>query len=232
MKLSLIACFLFGLQVAAQQLPEPKPFIEVTGNSETEIVPDIIELAITLQEYTEGKNKMEISRQEEELKKNLKDLGIDLKNLTLLTAYADYQRIRMMKKDVVNSKKYLLKVSSADMVGKVYERLDKMNVHDARLTKLDHSQILELQKQNRIKAIKAAREKAEYLLNAIGHKPGAALQVNEGENWVEGSEQGPRPLYKNAIQAYGNDGMLNEDESISIRKIKIRSGVMVRFEIK
>src|SRR5690606_37369121 len=99
-------------------VPE-KPFIEVTGLSEMEVVPDIIEVHITLQEYLEGKNKMSISKQEEKMKKKLSDLGVDLKELSLITAVADYQRVRMLKKDVVNTKTYLLKLSSAEMVSRV-----------------------------------------------------------------------------------------------------------------
>lgn len=215
----------------AQQLVPEKPFIEVTGTSETEIVPDIIELTITLREYVEGRNKMAIEKQEDKLKSNLKELGIDLKDLTLVTAVADYEKIRMMKKDVVNSRTYMLKVNSADVVGRVYERLDKLDVHSARISRLDHTKILDHQKENRIKAIKAAKDKAEYLLAAVGKSAGDPLQINEGENWVDNGPQGPRPMYRNAIQSMEMVDAGGE-EDISIRKIKIRSGFQVKFEIR
>lgn len=216
------------------QLVPEKPFIEVTGTSETEVIPDIIEVTITLREYVEGKSKMDIGRQEDKLKSNLRELGIDLKDLTLITAFADYEKIRMMKKDVVNSRTYLLKLSSAEMVSRVYERLDKLDVHHARITRLDHSKILEHQKENRIKAIKAAKDKAEYLLAAVGQSAGAPLQISEGENWVDNGPQGPRPgaMYRNAIQTMELAGDAGADEDISIRKIKIRSGFQVKFEIR
>ena len=59
----------------AQQLVPEKPFVEVSGTSETEITPDIIELTINLREYVEGKNKMDVEKQEEKLKSNLKELA-------------------------------------------------------------------------------------------------------------------------------------------------------------
>src|SRR5687768_14791233 len=124
-----------ALSLGAQNTVQEKPFIEVTGTSESEVVPDIIEVTITLQEYVEGKSKMDIGKQEENLRTQLGDLGIDMKQLTLVTAVADYHRIRMLKKDVVNSKTYLLKLSTAEMVGKVYERLDMIDVHNARISR-------------------------------------------------------------------------------------------------
>src|SRR5688500_17064727 len=114
-KLMILICSA-ALSLAAQQQTTEKPFIEITGTSETEIVPDIIEVTIILREYVEGKNKMDIGRQEENLRTQLGDLGIDLKQLTIVTVAADYQRIRMMKKDVVNSKTYLLKLNNADIL--------------------------------------------------------------------------------------------------------------------
>lgn len=229
---TLVSAFLFPVLMGAQQLVPEKPFIEVTGTSEMEITPDIIEITILLKEYVEGKNKMDIDKQEARLKSNLKELGIDLKDLTLITAVADYQKIRMLKKDVVKSRTYLLKVGTADMVGKVYERLDQIDVDNARVSRLDHTKILDYQKENRIKALKAAKEKAEYLLAAVGKSAGDPLQVNEGENWVDNGPQNPRPMYRNAIQAFETAPGAAEDEEISIRKIKLRSGFQVKFEIR
>src|SRR3954452_8410971 len=90
------------LQVSYAQLPESqKPFIEVTGTGEIEIVPDEIYVTITLQE---SKEKETLAKQEEALKKNLTELGIDPKNLTLNSADADYRQFRTFKKEVVLSK--------------------------------------------------------------------------------------------------------------------------------
>ncbi len=226
----LFCCTFFTLGAQQPSMPE-KSFIEVTGTSEMEVVPDVIEVNITLREYVDGRDKMNIGRQEENLKKELKNLGIDLKQLTVVTAFADFQKVRLIKKDVVNSKTYLLKVNSAEMLSKVYEQLDKLSVHDARITRLDHTRILEYQKENRIKAIKAAKEKADYILTAIDQKAGDPLQVLEGENWVEHGMQEQRAgVFHNALKVSGLDA--GADEDLSMRKIRIRSGFTVKFEIK
>jgi uncharacterized protein len=225
-------CFLF-LLTGAQIVEGPlnnKRFIEVSGTSETEITPDEIYITITLQERSENREKKEIEKQEEDLKKNLKELGIDLANLTLNSADADYGRLRTLKKDVIISKSYILKINSAEKLGKVYERLDKINAHDAYVSRVDHSKIIELTKENKVKAMKAGKEKAEYLLAAIGQQAGLPLQISETESYIENPVQrGGRMLMKNVYQS---DRMLEESEpEISFRKIKIRSTYHMKFEI-
>ena len=207
-----------------------KRFIEVTGTAETEVVPDEIFITITLREPNDNKEKNSIEKQEKELRDHIKSLGIDLSNLTLNSADADYGKIRAFKKDVTVSKSYILKVGNAEMVGKLYERLDKMNAHDAFVSRYSHTRILDLQKENRIKAIKASLEKVKYLLEAVSQQPGPPLQILETENYVQ---DGPQPVYrayKNALQSYDSEAG-GEDQAISFKKIKIRSGFIVKYEI-
>jgi len=230
----LFSCFL-SLNAGSlfSQTTEPaKPYIEVTGTSETEITPDEIFITITLQELVVSKEKVTIEKQEEDLKTNLKEIGIEISDLVLNTANADYRRIKTFKKDLVTVKSYILKVSSAEMVDKVYKRLDKINVHDAYISKLSHSKIIDFTKENRIKAIKAAKDKAEYLLIAVYELPGRPISITETDNFVEGTGlnvRGARYL-SNAYQSYSS--IESGGEEVAIKKIKIRSGFLVRYEIK
>jgi uncharacterized protein YggE len=235
-KMSLIALLsLAGISGTYAQTPDPaanKRYIEITGTSETEITPDELYVTITLLERMDGKSKVTIEKQESDLKKNLKDLGIDLSNLTLSTANADYSKVRRSAKDVLISKSYLLKVSGVDALTRVYERLDKIDAHDAYISKYTHSKILDFQKENRVKAIKAAREKADYLLAALDQKAGSPLQVMETENYVQ--DQPPvaygRVSYMNVAMAKEADAA-QEGSDISFKKIKIRSSFHVKYEI-
>lgn len=227
-----LICFI-NLNTIQGQNPDNlagKRFIEVSGTSETEITPDELYITITLQERMDGKEKVTIDKQESELKKNLKELGIDLSNLTLSKADVDYGKVRKSNKDVLISKSYILKIADADMIGKVYERLDRIDAQDAYISRYTHSKILDYQKENRIKAIKAAKEKVEYLLAAVGQQPGQPLQITETENWVQ--DQPPvygRMAYANTVQkSFSAD---SENSDISFKKIKIRSSFLVRYEI-
>lgn len=230
-------------QVQPPEQLNGKPYIEVTGTSETEITPDEIYIVITLQERAENKEKLNIEKQEETLKSSLKELGIDLSNLSLNNANSDYRKVKSLGKDVIISKSYTLKIAQADMLSKVYEKLDKMNAFDAYISKLSHSKITEFQKENRLKAIKAAKDKAEYLLAAIGKQAGQPLQVIEADNSVQNT---PYSYYNNyyyrggrvgnAVQSYNSVNSVSDgnsgSEDISIKKIKVVSSFLVKYEIK
>jgi len=232
----ILAVLVFGIKpLIGQTADTKKAFIEATGSSETEIVPDEIYITITLQERQDGKDKLTIEKQEDDLKQNLKEVGIDISNLSLNTANADFRKIKSFKKDVVTSKSYVLKVGNADMVTKVYERLDKINAHDAYISKLNHTKILEFTKENRIKAIKAAKDKVDYLAAAVGNQLGAPIQITETLNSVENNPHGYyyNGRMSNAVQSYG--GMENSEsvgDEISFKKIKIKASFLVKYEIK
>ncbi|MDI1354678.1 MAG: SIMPL domain-containing protein [bacterium] len=226
----------FNSFVVSAQTPENsvvgKHVIEVTGTAETEVTPDEIYITITLLERNEGKDKVSIDKQEADLRQLVKDLGIDAGNLTLAKADADYRKIKSFKRDVMISKSYLLKINNAELLSKVYERLDKMNAQDAFVSKYTHSGILELQKENRIKAIKAAKEKVDYLLSAIGQQAGQALQITESANYVEdGAYPMPRNAYLNASQSMADGNPAGDTQELSFKKIKIRSSFIVKYEI-
>jgi uncharacterized protein YggE len=214
-----------------------KPFIEITGTSETEITPDEIYITITLQERAENKEKLSIDKQEEALKSSLKELNIELNNLTLNTANSDFRKVKSIGKDVIISKSYSLKLNNVDILNKVYEKLDLINAHDAYISKLNHTKILDFQKENRIKAIKAAKDKAEYLLVAVGKQSGNPIQIIETENSTHNT---PYSYYyrgrgmANSVQsynAYTSETDINKQD-VSIKKIKIVSSFMVKYEIK
>lgn len=48
------------------------------------------------------------------------------------------------------------------------------------IDKLEHRDILSYHRKGKIEALKAAREKAVYLLEAIGKRPGEIIRIVEG----------------------------------------------------
>lgn len=230
-KLSIIFSLLLLTNFTRSQVSDSKSFIEVNGSSIMEVVPDQIFITITLLERMDGKEKISIDKQEADLKKNLKEIGIDLNNLSLNSANADYEKVRRSTKDVLVSKSYVLKVGGTDLLSKVYERLDKIDVNDAYVSNFSHSKIEELQKENRIKAIKAAKEKVDYILAAVGEQAGAPIQISEQDNYIEQQPIMQRSSLKN-MQMASNLRMEAEPEAeMSFKKIKIRSGFLVKYEI-
>ena len=155
----------------------------------------------------------------------------------LSDAHADYVKINWKKKGVVAKAEYMLKVGDALTVGKVFGELDVLKINDATISSVSHTQIIELKKQIRISAIKAAKDKADYLLAAIGEETGQALKVNEQDASysMDGSNLNIRGARSNSSYYY-IDGMKvkgsEPEQVIQFKKIKLQSAIYVKFEIK
>lgn len=224
----------FAGNIQAQQVVTNKtePAIEVTGFAEREIVPDEIYIAIHLVERTEERTKLTIEKQETDLKKAIQGLGISLENLSLSDADASYVKVKWNTKEVITRKNYVLKVSSAVEVGKVYEQLERLGIQGAYIARVDHSKLEQFKKDIQVDAIKNAKEKADYLLAALGEKTGRPLIVNENFNTYQ-------PVYT-MDHTQGNYKMLGSvSESVSdgmpelsFQKIKLQATIYVKFEIK
>lgn len=204
--------------------------IEVTGTARLDIMPDEIYVSINLRERSEGKDKISIEEQEKQMKLGLQSVGISLDNLSLSDSESDYVRISWRRKEVISSKQYTLKLATAAEVSKAFEKLDELKINDAFISKTEHSNIVELRKQLRIDAIKAAKEKADYLLEAIGEKAGHALEIRE-------NDPGYAMNYRlNNIQSYNSfeDKSLSSDvlPEIGFQKIRIEASIYVKFEIQ
>lgn len=213
------------------------PYIEVTGTAEKEIVPDEIYIAITIRERQEGKEKITIDKQEADLKETLKNIGISLDNLSLADANANYIRVKWTKKDVITKNEYVLKVNNALSVGEVFEKLDELKIVDAHISRVSHSKLEEFKKEVRIMAIKAAKEKANYLLNAIGEQTGKAMIVHEQSqsHKINNYDLNTRGTRSESSFYYDNESKMstsNNDKIIQFQKIKLQAAIYVKFEIQ
>jgi hypothetical protein len=211
-----------------------EPYIEVTGTAEKEVIPDEIYIGITIREKYLNKVKVTIGEQEEKLKNTIQLLGIDMANLTLSDANADYVKIRWKNKDVLTKKDYTLKVSNATTVGQVFQELDKLEITDAFISSVNHSKMDSLRKEIKIAAIKAAKNKADYLLTAIGEQTAKPLIIKEIVENNSSSNVNFRGSRSNETYYY-IDGIKvkdSDENEIQFQKIKIQSSIYVKFSIK
>ncbi len=215
---------------------EEKSYIQVIGSAEKEIVPDEIYINIIIREKYVNKEKLTIESQEENLKSNLKEIGVDLNNIFLSDANADYVRVNWRKQDVLTKKNFTLKVSDATSVGQVFLQLEKLDITDAYISKVNHTKLDSFKKEMKILAIKAAKNKADYLLTAIGEQTGKILIVQELENGIKpeagitigGSRSEGTEYIIDGIQVRGKA----QAEELQFKKIKIQAFINVKFGIK
>ncbi len=229
----IISALTFGQTNAPK--PEEQPYIEVTGTAEKEVIPDEIYIGINIREKYANKVKVTIEEQEEKLKAAVKSLGIELSNLYLSDVNADFVKVSWQKKDVLTKKEYTLKVSNATLVGQVFLELEKLEITDAFISKVNHSKIDSLRKEVKIMAIKAAKNKADYLLTAIGEQTGKPLIVDESMQTItRGEYQRMATRNINSVAAT-TAGVYQEEElkrEIQFQKIKLNSSIYVKFSIK
>lgn len=215
---------LFG-QATSENITD-KAVIEITGTAERDIVPDEIYITITIKERHEGKKKISIEDQEKNFKQALKSINVSLDDLSLDDANANYISVKWRKKDVITKTEYTLKVENTLMLGKVFKKLDELNILGAYVSRVSHSKILEFKKEVRIDAIKAAKEKADYLLDAIGEETGKPLKINE----VTHNNLMANSLNVRSSEMY--NGNISNSFTLQFKKIKLQSSIYVKFEIK
>ena len=223
----LITLLSVGLCLAQDQ-HSSDPFIEVTGTADMEVIPDEIYIAITIRERNNG-NHRTVKEQEEALKNALKAIGLSLDDLEFSDADANYISIHWLNKKTLSQSRYRLKAQDAYMVGKIFEQLDKLNIQDAYISEVSHSNIKNYKKEVRIKAIKAAKEKADYLLHAIGQKRGKALQVYEHEAGHYDYKVN-RSIRQQANALF--EQFSHESQKLQFQIIKLQASVFVKFGIE
>ncbi len=183
--LILSAIFAFAFTTKAQET-KAEHSIKVIGTAEMEIVPDEIYMSVTLREYTnKDKKKFTI----EELEKNLvnyieKVTTTDKKDIKMDNMSAYVLSMKRKNKDEVISKSYDVKFKNSQQVYMLYSVMDSLGISKAFVSKYSHSKMDEYKKQIKINAIKAAKEKATYLLEAIGEKSGKAINIEEKSGLV------------------------------------------------
>ncbi len=201
--------------------------IEVVGSAEMEIVPDEIFFSIALQEYKPSNNKkVDISTLEKQLVKAVRQAVIDEEDFQIENVYGwnqDFWRKKNKNDDeFLSHKRYRLKLSNLNKINGILSEVDPEGIAHANISEYSHSKIEEYRKDLKIKALKAAKEKATYLLQSIGESPGEALEIQEVEMGGDG------PYY--AMRTTKARGEAETD--ISFKKIKLQYQIRASFRIK
>ena len=201
--LLLLVSTLLVFPLQAQETNER--YIEVTGTSEIEIVPDKIHYIIEIREYFEeefdGKSKPEeyhtkvsLSQIEQDLRKTLAEAGI-------------------------TSKKFDITLTDFRQINEIVKRIDTKGIHTMRIGELENKDILAYHQKGKIEALKAAQQKATYLVEALGKKLGDVIRIVE-----EGNSN---------IFPFAQSNVLSSDAASfdNFRTIKKNYSMLVRFEI-
>lgn len=206
-------------------------YIQVTGKSIMEIVPDEIYLKILINEKEiKGKSLIEV---ENSMIAKLQEIGIETKkDLSILDYTSNFKSYWIVKSSIVLTKEYQLLVREAKVAGKVFQELQKLGISNISIEKIENSKIQEYRKEVKINAIKAAHEKANSLVIAINQTLGKAIYIEELDNnyvnAIGARVSGIQVRSANSVTSYSNF----QEPEIEFEKIKLDYSILVRFELK
>ena len=230
--LILFAFILLGTTLKAQTERNPYPkTISVTGSAEMEIVPDEIFVQVDLKEYEKkGQAKMPIDKIKQDFLNKVRSIGIPDSAITVLTYEGNgteyWEKKKKVNQELLASVSYQIKLKTSDQVDALVKVLDDNATENFAIIKTTHSKIIELRKQLKIQAIKAAKDKANYLAEAINEKIGTAVSINES------SDYSVTP-YENV---FANGRIVDttgfEEQTVAFRKIKLKFDIHTSFELK
>lgn len=223
----LLPLLILPLYLSAQEGEFKEPFIEVTGTAFREIEPNEIYVTVRLKEFEENRQKVSLEKLEKDFYEAVKAAGIDRKRVELADAGSDLSKFRRRDKEAFREKTFQIKLSSAAELEKFIEKLSPVKVDAADVTRLHHSDYEKLKLELKVEALKAARSKAETLVQSIGSQVGKPLMIRDFD-FVQ-----PYMEMKANVAMRGMESdQFQAEESISFRKIRMQAQITAQFEIK
>ncbi len=227
----LFILFLAPMFAQAQETAKGEHFIEVTGTAQQELEPNEISVSIRLREFEENRQKVSLEKIDKDFMAALKESGIDKKRLELADAGSKLDKLGKKEKDAFREKTYLVKLISAAELEKFLEKLESVKVDFVDIVKLHHTDLEKIKLDLRVKALQAAKSKAEILLKAIDSEVGKPIMVREVDFNPYQFEIGNIRL-QNADGAWNAQNDASSETVIGFRKIKLQAQVTAQFEIK
>jgi len=235
MKTTLILSVLllvFGYVQSQEPMALSTRYIQVTGSSEMEIEPDEIRLELKIDEYWKEefdkkpdprnyRTKVPLAEIETALMSDLAKTGIPKENI-ITREVGNFWRNQ--GEEFLMSKQFEIILYDFKKVDEIIKVVNTKGLTLMSIAELKNKNMAEYRKQVKIEALKAAKTKAEYLLQSIGKKTGEVISIvelSEGNN------------YWRAASATSNTVMPSADDSgmNNVRKIKLRYEMKVTFEI-
>lgn len=233
-KFSLLLLLFTCLQATAQEsLYSDRRTISVTGTAEQEVTPDEIYVAVELKEYeVKGKGKVGLESIRRNFLSAAKALGLPDSVITIASYDgmngSDWWEQKKRKEELYASITYQVKLRSGKEVHDLVGRLDDKATENFSVARVAYSKTTELRRQLKIDAIRAAREKARYLAEAIDARIGDPVTITEDTD--NGSYWTPRAMMTNTVSV----GPTNEDAESgnAFQRIKLKYSISAVFALK
>jgi uncharacterized protein len=228
---------LISLSAISQETQIKQKTINASGIAEMEVVPDEIYVQIQLREYDKkGGSKIDIDEIKNDFLKAANTIGLNEDDISV-QGYQGwdgnfwlYKKNKKKNLDLKASITYQVKLSSTKKMDELVQKLDDEATENFFISRVNHSKLQEFKKQLKIQAVKAAKDKAIYLANAINENAGEALTINEPNE----INPFPQPVYANRMMEskVAMDAGEAQMPNIDFKKMKLQYEVNVVFALK
>lgn len=220
----LLLTFFYSSLTLAQMAEEGSMrYIAVTGSAEVIVQPDEIELEITLQEYDKFSSLAKLEKKFFEI---LKKNKVADNNLVFGQSEYHWYSWWHYRRNTIKEKTYKVKLDCSTDFLSLVQDLDFKGLHSLRISDTSNKQLQELRREVKISAIRAAKEKAKYLLESIDEKLGKALtieEVPEANNYWN--------RHANMMSNVVVSANISGSEFDNVAEIKLRYEVKAKFGI-
>jgi uncharacterized protein YggE len=226
---AILAFFITGLFA---QAPNPFPkTISVNGSADMEITPDEIYVLVTLKEYEKkGTGKIGLEKIKTDFLNSCKHVGLPDSAITISSYEGSIVKRKRSKEELYATISYQIKFNSIKKIDELVNLLDDEATPNFDVVRVSHSKMQEYRKQVRILAIKAAKEKAAYLTEAVGENLGVAVTITEGNPQIFQPGYFSQASFANTMEnARAEDSTA---PGIDFKKIKVFMEVNVVFSIR
>jgi uncharacterized protein YggE len=216
----LIGLLTFGSLINAQEIK--KNSIEVTGVAEMEVEPDEIIFNIGIK----GDNKNQLADNEKLLFETLKNNGVKNEDIKFKSMYQN-----IYSKTKIFTKNFQFKINKKTDMSSLFEGLNQKWVNNINIAEIKNTKIADFRKTVKINALKAAKEKADYLLESIGKKVGTPLEITEIEDYTSDMVV-PMAYRSKVVNVQLEAADSNVDYSFdNIENIKLKYSIKTKYEI-
>ncbi len=221
----LVAAACIALSATAQSQEAFPSYIQVNGHAEKMIEPDEFYLSITIDER-DSKGKISVESQQREMTTALKRLGVNVEEQLKVT---DLSSSFFKKNTSVATANYQLKLTSAALVAKVWQKLDALGISDVTMQRMTNSKIEEHKAQVRIEAMQNAQQNARALAEAVGQKIGKCFYIYDSNNNTPFFESN---FALTRVKASAAMDSAPAEEPLDFKLIKLQYNVQTKFVLE
>ena len=208
-----------------------QPYIEVSGSADTLVTPNQIFIRILISEK-DTKDKITVEELETKMADALKAIGIDIeKDLTTRDMVSNFRTYLLKNRDIIKSKQYILKVTNAEMAGKVFAELEKLDISNAYVERIDHSDMEKIKNSMRTKAVENARDRGAALTKPLGQTLGNAIHIADNETYNINYRPGSN-LDEVLVRGLSTKNRSDTTPRIDFEQLKITTNINVKFILK